>query len=312
MQEEETKPTRAPEKDLIGPTEEPAPVMPKVNVVFLSEPPPSTAAEEAAPVMDLKETIAARIRMDCREQETLTSEDTLIGLVSGGQPHGAISAALAEMARDPGYADVKAVTTASGLVFFYSERHMKVAEAAAKSLLEEVKFRIGERVRADSRDTQLLTPVDGLYAEIGWNREDYGPDEIRNDPRYEDIKTVTAATGETFFYSTRHMSDYYALLLARVAAHDPCATIAETVRDESKRYPRPTNVLFFMEKLFGMKEADLKASICVLQQRPEFSDIKTLVHPTTGGFYLYSSRYLDEDTAASLMDWQEVGRDANP
>ena len=70
--------------------------------------------------------------------------------------------------------------------------------------------------------------------------------------------------------------------------------------------------LFFMEKLFGMNEADLKASICALQQRPEFSDIKTLVHPTTGGFYLYSSRYLDEDTASSMMDWQEVGRDANP
>jgi hypothetical protein len=312
MQEEETTPTRAPEKDLIGPTEEPAPVMSKVNVVFLSEPPPSAAAEEAAPVMDLKETIAARIRTDCREQGILTSEDTLIGLVPGGQPHEAISAALAEMAKDPGYADVKAVTTASGLVFFYSERHMKVAEAAAKSLLEEVKFRIGERVRADSRDTQLLTPDDGLYAEIGWNREDYSPDEIRNDPRYEDIKTVTAATGETFFYSTRHMSDYYALLLARVAAHDPCATIAETVRDESKRYPRPTNVLLFMEKLFGMKEADLKASVCALQQRPEFSDIKTMVHPTTGGFYLYSSRYLDEYTASSMMDWQEVGRDANP
>lgn len=312
MVEEETTPTRPPEKELIGPTEEPAPVISKVNVVFLSEPPQSAATEEAAPVMDLKETIAARIRRDCREQGSLTSEDTLIGLVPGAQPHGAISAALAEMAKDPGYADVKAVTTASGLVFFYSERHMKVAEAAAKSLLEEVKFRIGERVRADSRDTQLLTPVDGLYAEIGWNRGDYSPDEIRNDPRYEDIKTVTATTGETFFYSTRHMSDYYALLLARVAAHDPCATIAETVRDESRRYPRPTHVLLFMEKLFGMNEVDLKASICALQQRPEFSDIKTLVHPTTGGFYLYSDRYLDEDTASSMMDWQEVGRDANP
>jgi hypothetical protein len=312
MQEGEEAPTRAPEKDLIGPTEEPAPVMPRVNVVFLSEPAPSAAAEETAPIMDLKETIAARIRTDGRERGALTSEETLIDLVSGAQPHEAISAALAEMAKDPGYADVKAVTTASGLVFFYSERHIKVAEAAAKSLLEEVKFRIGERVRADSRDSQLLTPVDGLYTEIGWNRGDYSPDEIRNDPRYEDIKTVTVAKGETFFYSTRHMSDYYALLLARVAAHDPCATIAETVRDESKRYPRPTNVLFFMEKLFGMNEADLKASIGALQQRPEFSDIKTLVHPATGGFYLYSSRYLDEDAAASMMDWQEVGRDANP
>jgi len=178
--------------------------------------------------------------------------------------------------------------------------------------LEGVKLRIGERVRADSRNTKSLTPVDGLSAEIGWDRGFCSPEEIRNDPRYEDIKTVTVGKGETFFYSTRHMSDYYALLLARVAADDPCATIAETVRDESKRYPRPTNALFFREKLLGMSEADLKVTIGVLQQRPEFSDIKTMVHPTTGGFYLYSNQYLNADTASSLINWQEVVKDANP
>ncbi len=310
MQEEETTTVKATKKDLIGPSEEPVPAIPKVNVVFLSEPPIESA--EKAPATDLKEVIAQRIRTDCEEQRILTSEDTLVGLVPGPQPHEAISAALAEMVKDPGYADIKAVSTASGLVFFYSERHIKVAEAAAKSLLEEVKFRIGEKVRADSRDTQFLTPVDSLYAEIGWDRNAYNPDEIRKDPRYDDIKTVTAATGELFFYSTRHMSDYCAVLLARVAAHDPCTTIAETVRDESKRYPRPTCVLFFLEKLFAMNEADLKASVCELQQRPEFGDIKTMVHPATGGIYLYSSQYLDADTAFSLMDWQEVGKAANP
>ena len=241
----------------------------------------------------------------------LTSEDTLIGLVPEHQPE-AVSAALAEMAKDPDYADIKAVTTASGLVFFYSERHIKVAEAAAKSLLEEVKFRIGEKVRADSKDSEILTPVDMLAAEIGWDRSAYNPDEIRKDPRYDDIKTVTAATGEIFFYSTRHMSDYYALLLARVAAHDPCATIAETVRDESRIYPRPTCVLLFREKLFGMNEADLKAIVDKTLERPEFNDIKMMIHPSTGGVYLYSNQYLDGETAFSLMDWQEVGKDANP
>lgn len=309
MQEEETTTVKATRRDLIGPSEEPVPAITKVNVAFLSEP-PSEAAEEA-PAVDLKEKIAERIRTDCNEQGILTSEDTLIGLAPGRR-HEAISAALSEMVKDPGYADIKAVTTASGLVFFYSERHIKVAEAAAKSLLEEVKFRIGERVRADSRDTQLLTPVDSLYGEIGWDRNAYNPDEIRKDPRYDDIKTVTAATGEMFFYSTRHMSDYYALLLARVAAHDPCATIAETVRDESRIYPRPTCVLFFLEKLFGMNEDDLKEIVCRTLQRPEYEDIKTMVHPATGGVYLYSSQYLNADLAFSLMDWQEVGKDANP
>jgi len=316
MQEEETTTVEASKKDLIGPSTEPPPEKTKMRIEFLKEA-PTEAVEEAPaapapPDIDLKAQIADRIRTDCKEQGILTSEDTLIGLAVGHKQHEAISAALAEMAKYPGYADIKAVTTASGLVFFYSERHIKVAEAAAKSLLEEVKFRIGDRVRADSRDTQLLTPVDGLYGEIGWDKSAYNPDEIRKDPRYEDIKTVTAATGKQFFYSTRHMSDYYAVLLSRVAAHDPCATIAETVRDESRIYPRPTCVLLFREKLFGMNEADLKEVVGKTLQRPEYCDLKMMVHPATGGVYLYSSQYMDGDTAFALMDWQEVGKDANP
>jgi hypothetical protein len=307
MPDAETK-TEA-ERGFIGPSSEPVPGIPKVRIEFLKEP----AAEpvEEVPAVDLKVTMSDKIRDDCGERGVLTSEDTLIGFVPGLRPD-AISAALAEMVADPGYADIKAVTTASGLVFFYSERHIRAAEAAAKSLREEAKFRIAERVRADSRDTEILTPVAALAAEIGWDGNADSPDEIRKDPRYDDIKTVTSAAGEVFFYSGRHMSDYYALILARVAAHDPCATIADTVRDESRIYPRPTCVLFFREKLFGMNEADLRALVDTTLARPEFSDIEMLVHPSTGGVYLYSSQYLDREAAFSVMDWQEVGKDANP
>jgi hypothetical protein len=308
MQEEKTTVGET-KRELIGPTEPPSPPVEKVNVVFLSEPPIEEVVE--TPPVDLKEAIAERIRTDCKELGILTFEETLVGLVPG-QEHKAVSAALAEMVKDPGYTDIKAVTTASGLVFFYSERHLKVAEAAAKSLLEEVKFRIGAKVRADSKDADLLTPVDGLYAEIGWDKSAYNPDEIRKDPRYEDIKTVTAATGEMFFYSTRHMSDYYALVLARVAGHDLCATIAETVRDESRIYPRPTCVQLFLEKIFGINEQDLKEVVCKTLQRPEFADIKMMVHPATGAVYLYSDKYLDGERAFMRMDYEEVVRPANP
>jgi|GEM_PF-1497165 len=310
MKDEEATTTKADKKDLIGPATEPPPEKTKMRIEFLTEPPEEPVKE--APPVDLRAQIAERIRTDCSGQGILTAEETLVGLAAGPDPHGAVSAALAEMAKDPGYTDIKAVTTASGLVFFYSERHIKVTEAAAKSLLEEVKFRIGERVRADSRDRQLLTPVDGLYGEIGWDKSVYNPDEIRKDPRYGDIRTVTAATGEQFFYSTRHMSDYFAVLLSRVAAKDPCATIAETVRDESRIYPRPTCILLFKEKLFGMNEADLKEIVDRTLERPEYSDLKKMVHPATGGIYLYSSQYIDGNTAFAKMDWQEVGKDANP
>ena len=297
-------------RELIGPTQPPAPEVTKVNIVFLSEAPVEEAVE-ISPV-DLKETIAEKIRTDCRESGILTSEDTLVGFAPGDQPHEAVSAALAEMAKDPGYADIKAVTTASGLVFFYSERHIKVAEAAAKSLLEEVKFRIGEKVRADSKDPQILTPVDALYAEIGWGRDAYSPDDIRKDSRYDDIRTVTAATGEMFFYSTRHMSDYYALQLARVAAKDACALIAETVRDESRIYPRPTCVMLFLQEVFGVKEEELESVVRDTLERPEFSEIKAMIHPATGAVYLYSDKYLDGERAFMKMDYEEVIRPENP
>lgn len=296
-------------KEPVAPSKGPEPEATEGRMEFLAE--PAAEAPEVTPVVDLNERIAERIRTDCREHGILTSEEAVVGLLPGAQ-HDKISAALAEMAKNPDYKDIKAVTTASGLVFFYSERHIKVAEAAAKSLLEEVKFRIGERVRSDSRETEILTPVDALYEEIGWEKSAYGPEELQKDPRYEDIKTITASTGKIFFYSDRHMGRGYAVVLARVAGNDPCATIAETVRDESRIYPRPTCVLLFLEKLFGINENDLKTIVEKTLARPDYSDIKMMVHPATGGVYLYSEKHLDGNSAWSMMDWEEVGRDANP
>src|SRR5512143_1531681 len=110
-------------KELIGPATEPEPQETKVRIEFLGE---DRAAEPAAelPPVDLKTAIAERVRSDGRERGMLTAEESVVDLVPGMR-HEAVSAALAEMVKDPGYGDIKAVTTASGLVFFYSERHIK-------------------------------------------------------------------------------------------------------------------------------------------------------------------------------------------
>jgi hypothetical protein len=108
------------------------------------------------------------------------------------------------------------------------------------------------------------------------------------------------------------MSDYYALQLARVEAKDSCALIAETVRDESRTYPRPTCVMLFLEKIFGVDEADLESVVRQTLERPEFSDIKAMIHPVTGAVYLYSNKYMDGERAFMMMDYEEVIRPANP
>ncbi len=41
-------------------------------------------------------------------------------------------------------------------------------------------------------------------------------------------------------------------------------------------------------------------------ERPEFSDIKAMIHPATGAVYLYSDKYLDGERAFMMMDYEEV------
>ena len=108
------------------------------------------------------------------------------------------------------------------------------------------------------------------------------------------------------------MSGYYALVLGRVADKDPVATVAAMVRDESRIYPRPTCIEFFMEPMFKIPPGDLKAVFDEMVQKPDYSDIKLMVHPETGGVYAYSSQYLSGDVAFQMMHWVEVVKPANP
>ncbi len=272
---------------------------------------PRSGPSPQGQTQDIKAKIAETVRANARERAALTPLDAIVELAPD-LPRSNISNILTGMTAEEGYGDIRAVTTASELVFFYSETYIKVAEAAAKSLQEEVKFRIGEKVRADSRDNVTLTPVQDLYAQLGVDSNAFNPCEICQDARYADIKTVNAFTSGLYFYSDIYMSGNYALILARAAADSPCATIAETVRDASRIYPRPTNCQLFREKAFGIIPDNLEAIIAETLQKPEFSDIKKMVHPSTKAVYLYSSRYLPQDRAWEIMDWEEVGRQNNP
>lgn len=261
-----------------------------------------------------KSRIADRIRKDSAERAALTPVEDAAALVPEGT-QGGLQSLLEEMATEPAYADIKAVTTDSGLVFLLSVKHLPAIEAIGKSRIEDVKFKIAEKVRADSRDGAVLTPVASLLTLApGMDQEGVADllQEMRTDPRYADVKPTNASTGEGFRYSVHHMSDYYAVLLTRAAGKDPCATIAETVRDESRIYPRPTCVQLFQEKLFEISACELESAVETMLRRPEFEDIRKMVHPDTGGIYLFSSKHMNDDLAYSMMDWQEVGKDANP
>jgi len=135
---------------------------------------------------------------------------------------------------------------------------------------------------------------------------------MQTDARYWDIKPVTTPSGEVCFHSDAYLNGNYATILMRAQANDPCATVAETVRDASRIYPRPTPVQVFREKAFGIDPEKLDALVAETLTKPEFPDIKKMVHPSTGAVYLYSTKYMSDGQAWYIMDWEEVGRANNP
>jgi len=266
---------------------------------------PSAAEIEAA--------MADRIRADSVAHSAMTLAEEVFALVPGLR-RGEITPMLEEMAADERYADIKAVTTDSGNVFFFSKRHIGEGEAFARSRLEESMLLAARRVRADSGERNVLTPEADL---LGPDREGRGVDlaalaALPADGRYADIRKVTTAAGDVCYHSTRYVSGGYAALLCRAASKDPCATIAETVREDSKIYPRATNIRVFGAAAFGVAADALDGTIEEILRRAEFSDIRRIVHPATGGTYLYSDRYLTEPHAVALMDWEEVGKEESP
>ena len=265
----------------------------------------------------IKAGIAEKVREDSREHSALTPED-IIAELDDDLRYGrvAISAILTEMAAEEGYGDIKTLTTASGLVFVYSDIYITADDAAAKSLVEEAKIMLARAIREDSLAKVKLTPVGDIYAMA----PDTDPTIIdallkgmQTEARFADIKTVTAANGDVYFHSDKYLVGTYAATLLMAMAGDHCATIAATVREESNIYPRTTNVVMFRsQQLYGIPPHDLEAIVADMLGKPDYGDIKKIVHPTTGAVHLYSDRYISEDQAWAMMDWEEVGRANNP
>lgn len=179
---------------------------------------------------------------------------------------------------------------------------------------EEVPARIANNVREQSKNLTKLTAVDG----IGTLLPDLEADNIaanladmEKDDRYQDIKSVVASTGDVYLYSETYITNNYADILARAEVNDPCATIAATVRDEARIYPRATRIEFFKNPIFNIVPEELETHITRTLEREEFTDIKLLT-ASTGARYLYSDLYMEEDYARSLVEWEEVEEEENP
>jgi hypothetical protein len=126
----------------------------------------------------------------------------------------------------------------------------------------------------------------------------------------DDIKLMRG-TRDIYYFSENHVTAAYALHLFRVAERDPARMVADTVRDESRTYPRPTPAYIFLGHPFNMTEAQLDGVLWQISQRNDMTDIKSTT-VSNGALYLYSTLHLTVLHAETLAEWNEVGQAENP
>ena len=117
--------------------------------------------------------------------------------------------------------------------------------------------------------------------------------------------------GEAFLYSELHMTRSYAESAARAGSQDICRAIVQTVRSESRTYPRPTPLTAFSEPPFMFSKGLLDRAVQEISGNPDYADIR-LVHSSDGSVFLFSSAHMDAAHAESLAEWIAVGHLRNP
>ena len=163
-----------------------------------------------------------------------------------------------------------------------------------------------EQIRSDSAGTRL-SPASGL-AGLAKDGEDVCA--VLDAGADDDIKMMRGSS-ERYYFSDRSITEAYARHLFRLAERDPVRLVADTTRDESRTYPRPTPVSTFLDSPFSMTRAEVDAAISRMAFDSEYGDIKTTT-ASNGDLYLYSSSHLSEGHAAGLAEWAAVGEKENP
>ncbi len=151
---------------------------------------------------------------------------------------------------------------------------------------------LGSEGDEPSAAAKLESLLEEAVAETGDLREIHGPDQVSQ------------------YYSLEYLSESYARLLL-LKRGNPLDLIAETVREDSARYPRPTSLLVFEGPPFDLTAGQIRACLDQMVRQAGYEDIARIT-TSVGTVFLYSARHLDPSHASMLAEWLEVGQFNSP
>ncbi len=188
----------------------------------------------------------------------------------------------------------------------FSEEVIEVIEEPDKAALmgEFIRDRSYEGILTNAEDfidEPLLMEVEEVLQMI---------DELKTREEFSDI-CISKGAEKIYLFSENYITKNYAKMMISVEEKDLLNLIAGTVREESKIYPRPTDVRLFSKAPFNLSKDDFKELYSQLVKKEEYSDIQE-TRASNNALYIYSDKFMKKAHAASLAEWIEVGAEQNP
>ena len=155
---------------------------------------------------------------------------------------------------------------------------------------------------------QLQSEIDGMEV-----REDEGPslhDDLNQAIRKnQDLRILYDANRQAFYHSVDFLSRTYDRILAFKGT--PVLMMADTIRDNSARYPRPVPLDLFEQAPFDLAPETIQNSLREMANTSQYRDIAATTS-SEGRVFLYSSDFLSHDYASQLAEWEDVGHLCDP
>ena len=127
---------------------------------------------------------------------------------------------------------------------------------------------------------------------------------------HDDLKEISGAKKIPQYYSVLKMAESYAQILARKGGH-PTLLIAEVIRENSQKYPRPVPLELFEGPPFDLTPDEILSCLKEMVGSKDYQDIAQTTS-SIGTVFLFSRQYLEPDYASMLAEWIDVGQAKSP
>ena len=158
-----------------------------------------------------------------------------------------------------------------------------------------------------------LTDIDTIidFAEIELDDAEKIFAALTEENEFIELRLIQDDEGKNYYYSATDMTDKYANIMMGLNNNDFLKLIADSVRYESKVYPRPTYLKQFTSSPYNIEEIKLLEILDEINENSDYSDLK-YTEASNGVRFIYSDRHMKPGYAKYLAEWIEVKQDEIP